>query len=159
MLVNGQGDAYWQNCPVGRGYEDPGWNMQCPMYDQWSRQPATSQCGYVPVPKVYPQMVNYVPQVSILPNIPCRQQQDWNYNSMCFNVDGEPCQYTEVIDLEDMMNNEKRKEKSRVAARTRRNKEMHIFAELTAALPARKEDVDQLDKASIMRPRHLLPAC
>ncbi|CAB3248811.1 unnamed protein product [Arctia plantaginis] len=48
-------------------------------------------------------------------------------------------------------NNEKRKEKSRVAARTRRNKEMHIFAELTAALPARKEDVDQLDKASIMR--------
>lgn len=48
-------------------------------------------------------------------------------------------------------NNEKRKEKSRVAARTRRNREMHIFAELSAALPARKEDVDQLDKASVMR--------
>lgn len=48
-------------------------------------------------------------------------------------------------------NNEKRKEKSRVAARCRRTKEMQIFAELTAALPARKEDVEQLDKASVMR--------
>ncbi|KAH9630795.1 hypothetical protein HF086_001023 [Spodoptera exigua] len=48
-------------------------------------------------------------------------------------------------------NNEKRKEKSRVAARCRRTKEMQIFAELTAALPARKEEVEQLDKASVMR--------
>lgn len=133
MLVNGQGDAYFQNCPVSRGCEDQGWNMQCPMYDQWSKQSVTNQSCYgnidqnfaspsmqcyknvplvpystvqyypVPVPKVYPQVVNYVPQVSLLPNVPCRQQQDWNYDSMCFNVDGEPCQYTEVIDLEDMM--------------------------------------------------------
>ncbi|XP_059058214.1 hypoxia-inducible factor 1-alpha-like [Achroia grisella] len=48
-------------------------------------------------------------------------------------------------------NNEKRKEKSRVAARCRRNKEMQIFTELTAALPAKKEEVEQLDKASVMR--------
>ncbi|CAH0728243.1 unnamed protein product, partial [Brenthis ino] len=48
-------------------------------------------------------------------------------------------------------NNEKRKEKSRVAARCRRTKEMQIFAELTAALPAKKEEVEQLDKASVMR--------
>ncbi|XP_041969857.1 hypoxia-inducible factor 1-alpha-like isoform X2 [Aricia agestis] len=48
-------------------------------------------------------------------------------------------------------NNEKRKEKSRVAARCRRTKEVQIFAELTAALPAKKEEVEQLDKASIMR--------
>ncbi|RVE47261.1 hypothetical protein evm_008058 [Chilo suppressalis] len=48
-------------------------------------------------------------------------------------------------------NNEKRKEKSRVAARCRRTKEMQIFNELTAALPARKEEVEQLDKASVMR--------
>ncbi|KAM3962492.1 hypoxia-inducible factor 1-alpha isoform 2-T2 [Aphomia sociella] len=48
-------------------------------------------------------------------------------------------------------NNEKRKEKSRVAARCRRNKEMEIFTELTAALPAKKEEVEQLDKASVMR--------
>ncbi|XP_052744101.1 hypoxia-inducible factor 1-alpha isoform X2 [Bicyclus anynana] len=48
-------------------------------------------------------------------------------------------------------NNEKRKEKSRVAARCRRTKEMQIFSELTAALPAKKEEVEQLDKASVMR--------
>ncbi|CAF4799209.1 unnamed protein product [Pieris macdunnoughi] len=48
-------------------------------------------------------------------------------------------------------NNEKRKEKSRVAARCRRTKEMQIFNELTAALPAKKEEVEQLDKASVMR--------
>ncbi|XP_060805046.1 hypoxia-inducible factor 1-alpha isoform X2 [Amyelois transitella] len=48
-------------------------------------------------------------------------------------------------------NNEKRKEKSRVAARCRRTKEMQIFTELTAALPAKKEEVEQLDKASVMR--------
>lgn len=38
-----------------------------------------------------------------------------------------------------------------MAARCRRTKEMQIFAELTAALPAKKEEVEQLDKASIMR--------
>ncbi|XP_050671992.1 uncharacterized protein LOC126970235 isoform X3 [Leptidea sinapis] len=48
-------------------------------------------------------------------------------------------------------NNEKRKEKSRVAARCRRTKEMQIFAEMTAALPAKKEMVEQLDKSSVMR--------
>lgn len=48
-------------------------------------------------------------------------------------------------------NNEKRKEKSRVAARCRRTKEMQIFSELTTALPAKKEEVEQLDKASVMR--------
>ncbi|GBP67794.1 Protein similar [Eumeta japonica] len=50
-----------------------------------------------------------------------------------------------------LRNNEKRKEKSRVAARCRRTKEMQLFADLTAALPARREEVEQLDKASIMR--------
>lgn len=38
-----------------------------------------------------------------------------------------------------------------MAARCRRTKEMQIFAELTAALPAKKEEVEQLDKASVMR--------
>lgn len=48
-------------------------------------------------------------------------------------------------------NNEKRKEKSRDAARTRRSRETEIFADLGEALPLSKEDVDQLDKASVMR--------
>lgn len=47
--------------------------------------------------------------------------------------------------------NEKRKEKSRDAARCRRSRETEIFNELGEVLPLRKEDVDQLDKASVMR--------
>lgn len=48
-------------------------------------------------------------------------------------------------------NNEKRKEKSRDAARCRRSRETEIFSELAQILPLRKEDVNQLDKASVMR--------
>lgn len=47
--------------------------------------------------------------------------------------------------------NEKRKEKSRDAARCRRSRETEIFTELAHVLPLRREDVDQLDKASVMR--------
>lgn len=47
--------------------------------------------------------------------------------------------------------NEKRKEKSRDAARCRRSRETEIFNELGEVLPIKKEDVDQLDKASVMR--------
>lgn len=48
-------------------------------------------------------------------------------------------------------NNEKRKEKSRDAARCRRSRETEIFTDLAQALPLSKESVAQLDKASIMR--------
>lgn len=48
-------------------------------------------------------------------------------------------------------NNEKRKEKSRDAARCRRSRESDIFYDLAASLPLQKEEVDHLDKASIMR--------
>lgn len=48
-------------------------------------------------------------------------------------------------------NNEKRKEKSRDAARCRRSKETEIFSELSQALPLHIDDVNQLDKASVMR--------
>ncbi|XP_055543814.1 protein similar [Wyeomyia smithii] len=52
---------------------------------------------------------------------------------------------------EKRRNNEKRKEKSRDAARCRRSRETEIFQELAALLPMRQEDVDHLDKASVMR--------
>lgn len=48
-------------------------------------------------------------------------------------------------------NNEKRKERSRDAARCRRSKETDIFAELAAALPIEQEQAAHLDKASVMR--------
>ncbi|XP_063613787.1 protein similar-like [Penaeus indicus] len=48
-------------------------------------------------------------------------------------------------------NSEKRKEKSRDAARCRRGKESEIFTELANALPLPAQTVSQLDKASVMR--------
>lgn len=48
-------------------------------------------------------------------------------------------------------NNEKRKEKSRDAARCRRSRESEIFNELSSTLPLKAEEVEHLDKTSIMR--------
>jgi hypothetical protein len=48
-------------------------------------------------------------------------------------------------------NNEKRKEKSRDAARCRRSRETEIFTELANTLPLKQDEVDHLDKASVMR--------
>lgn len=48
-------------------------------------------------------------------------------------------------------NNEKRKEKSRDAARCRRSRETEIFTDLGNALPLPQDQVSQLDKASVMR--------
>lgn len=52
---------------------------------------------------------------------------------------------------EKRRNNEKRKEKSRDAARCRRSRETEIFQDLAGLLPMRQEDVEHLDKASVMR--------
>ncbi|XP_049788557.1 protein similar isoform X1 [Schistocerca nitens] len=48
-------------------------------------------------------------------------------------------------------NSEKRKEKSRDAARCRRSRETEIFTNLAQALPLPQAAISQLDKASIMR--------
>ncbi|XP_055879231.1 hypoxia-inducible factor 1-alpha-like isoform X2 [Biomphalaria glabrata] len=48
-------------------------------------------------------------------------------------------------------NTEKRKEKSRDAARCRRGKETEVFTELASCLPITESVCSQLDKASIMR--------
>ncbi|XP_053614002.1 hypoxia-inducible factor 1-alpha-like isoform X2 [Plodia interpunctella] len=165
MLVNGDHGSFQ---PINQ-YEESRWNSYPRLEPQWPVQNVCNQSrdyveppaqcyNYVnQVPQFYPQgyqppVFRYVqPPQPIIPNLPCHQVQQWNYNTMCFDVDGQPCQYTGMVDLEDFMNNEKRKEKSRVAARCRRTKEMQIFTELTAALPAKKEEVEQLDKASVMR--------
>nr|CAI5864623.1 unnamed protein product [Callosobruchus analis] len=69
------------------------------------------------------------------------------YANGCYNT----CQFVEMGDMEDFMNNEKRKEKSRDAARCRRSKETEIFTDLAKALPLTNEQISQLDKASVMR--------
>jgi hypoxia-inducible factor 1 alpha len=56
-----------------------------------------------------------------------------------------------VILLIFFRNNEKRKEKSRDAARSRRSKETEVFTDLATVLPVPQEQVSQLDKASVMR--------
>ena len=48
-------------------------------------------------------------------------------------------------------NSEKRKEKSRDAARCRRGKETEVFLELASSLPLQDSVTGQLDKASVMR--------
>ncbi|KAK6635911.1 hypothetical protein RUM44_001165 [Polyplax serrata] len=48
-------------------------------------------------------------------------------------------------------NSEKRKEKSRDAARCRRSRETEIFSDLANGLPLRQTVIGQLDKASVMR--------
>lgn len=48
-------------------------------------------------------------------------------------------------------NNEKRKEKSRDAARCRRSRETEIFTELATSLPMKADEIEHLDKASVMR--------
>uniref|UniRef100_A0AAG5CSU2 Uncharacterized protein n=1 Tax=Anopheles atroparvus TaxID=41427 RepID=A0AAG5CSU2_ANOAO len=52
---------------------------------------------------------------------------------------------------EKRRNNEKRKEKSRDAARCRRSRETEIFQDLASLLPMPVEEVEHLDKASVMR--------
>lgn len=52
---------------------------------------------------------------------------------------------------EKRRNSEKRKEKSRDAARCRRSRETEIFTDLAKALPMPQSTISQLDKASIMR--------
>ncbi|ETN58582.1 hypothetical protein AND_009825 [Anopheles darlingi] len=82
---------------------------------------------------------------------PCQGPPPWNY-AHCYGYYGQDaCPYVNMVDMEDFMNNEKRKEKSRDAARCRRSRETEIFQDLASLLPMAQEEVDHLDKASVMR--------
>lgn len=133
MFIDGFPGGILPHCSVVGQFEEIGWNLQCPVSGQWSKKPENvcgfgvynqnyvkypTQCyrnnpyAYVPdavAPVVYnaPQNVyqnpmRYVPQ-PMVPNLPCHEKQDWDYNNMCFNVNGQPCQYTNIVDLEDFM--------------------------------------------------------
>lgn len=121
MFLNGYQEGVAQ-CPV---LQDPGWAVQCPMGNQWIQQ-QTNQYNYSRFKNyIYPmrglsqqcyggvfyqdRVQGYATQIrpvqeQLVPNLPCNQRnQQWDYNSMCYNVDGQPCQYTNVVDLEDFM--------------------------------------------------------
>ncbi|XP_056638030.1 hypoxia-inducible factor 1-alpha-like isoform X1 [Diorhabda sublineata] len=86
--------------------------------------------------------------------VPCQNDNHYDYGR-CFdyyqNGVYNVCRFVEVGDIEDFMNNEKRKEKSRNAARCRRSKETELYYDLASALPFTTEQISQLDKASVMR--------
>ncbi|GJQ81426.1 hypothetical protein Trydic_g18288 [Trypoxylus dichotomus] len=101
-----------------------------------------------------PRIVCPVRPNGLLARLPCKTNENWNYNQCfsyyangCYNT----CQFVDVIDIEDFMNNEKRKEKSREAARCRRSRETEIFNDISQVLPLSPQQIGQLDKASIMR--------
>ncbi|CAH1164562.1 unnamed protein product [Phaedon cochleariae] len=86
--------------------------------------------------------------------LPCQVDEQYQYDQCysyyangCFNT----CQFVQLGDMEDFMNHERRKEKSRDAARSRRSRETEIFTDLAKVLPLANDQVSLLDKASIMR--------
>ncbi|XP_055300889.1 protein similar isoform X2 [Sitodiplosis mosellana] len=88
---------------------------------------------------------------ALLSYAPCQGPRPWNF-AQCYGFYGQPaCSMLKIIDMEDFMNNEKRKEKSRDAARCRRSRETEIFTELGDTLPVRKDELENLDKSSVMR--------
>ncbi|KAL4708271.1 hypothetical protein ACJJTC_016320 [Scirpophaga incertulas] len=111
-------------CAVMAEYRGGGWGSQCTVVGQWNTQPhmgfsdyqscqnsvpfyrnICNTAHYYPVSvsqQLHPPHEYLQPQQPVL-NLPCHQNQPWDYSTMCFNVDGQPCAYTDVVDLEDFM--------------------------------------------------------
>ncbi|KAI4489826.1 hypothetical protein M0804_004008 [Polistes exclamans] len=108
---------------------------------KWLECPVSDYCP------LYDKNFSYICTNNILP--PCLN--DNNYLWMEYS---NPWNYFSMEDerlMEDYLSNEKRKERSRDAARCRRSKETDIFTELAAALPISQDQAAHLDKASVMR--------
>lgn len=112
LLANQAAGWAVQSPEIGHGQ----WNAQPPdvtygVYKQSFCEPPVQcdtyynnvQCGYYPPQPQYYRPVQMAPSRPMIPDLPCHQNQQWDYNSMCYNVDGQPCQYTNVVDLEDFM--------------------------------------------------------
>ncbi|XP_046750846.1 protein similar isoform X2 [Diprion similis] len=115
---------------------------------QWLRCPAT-QCPMI-LPDGYE---GFRPSDEPL-SYPCLREpfneSGFYYGENTAHLTLADCEYNERYD-EDSLSNEKRKEKSRDAARCRRSKETNIFTALANALPVPIEQAAHLDKASVMR--------
>ncbi|XP_050444881.1 uncharacterized protein LOC126848222 isoform X2 [Cataglyphis hispanica] len=129
--------------------DDPKWSSDwlrdnCPELfnfcseERWLRCPASDRCPLYDTS--YAHGASAVLPPCLYENLQAGYSDNWYYD------------YAEDEQLaEDYLNNEKRKERSRDAARCRRSKETDIFAELAAALPIEQEQAAHLDKASVMR--------
>nr|XP_034192660.1 protein similar-like isoform X1 [Osmia lignaria] len=139
-LTNRQFDDASTNDFARTGWIDARFCQNCPdlfafcTEERWLQCPASDRCPLYNDTGYYSFGRN-----NVLP--PCFYedlQQEYGYNE------------DEQL-LEDYLSNEKRKEKSRDAARCRRSKETDIFTELAAALPVASDQAAHLDKASVMR--------
>lgn len=93
--------------PDNRMCTHSGYNSNYPTNQCYNNDPNPYSVAapYYPPQEVYnlgDVQVGYLRQ-PVIPNLPCQQSQQWDYSSMCYNVDGQPCQYTNVVDLEDFM--------------------------------------------------------
>ncbi|XP_046434709.1 protein similar isoform X2 [Neodiprion fabricii] len=115
---------------------------------QWLRCPAT-QC-----PMLLADGYEGFGRSGEPPTYPCLQdpfnESGFYYGENTSHLTLADCEYSQRYD-EDSLSNEKRKEKSRDAARCRRSKETNIFTALANALPVPIEQAAHLDKASVMR--------
>ncbi|XP_011696892.1 PREDICTED: uncharacterized protein LOC105455341 [Wasmannia auropunctata] len=122
----GPGNWYCNDCPELFNFcSEERW-LQCPVSDRCPLYDTSYAYG-----------------APVLP--PCMYESGYNDN------DNWHYGYVEDEQLEDYLSNEKRKERSRDAARCRRSRETDIFTELAAALPVAPEQTALLDKASVMR--------
>ncbi|XP_045466731.1 hypoxia-inducible factor 1-alpha isoform X2 [Harmonia axyridis] len=137
-----------ESVPPDRGFEDFGCSF--PIYD-------TGSVPYFPNETENGRYVNFERENENFflsgenPSsvFPCEYSSICDYNNVLRVLD--VCKQRKLGEKLKKWNNEKRKEKSRDAARCRRSKETEIFADLAAAIPVSQEQVSQLDKASIMR--------
>ncbi|KYN01325.1 Hypoxia-inducible factor 1-alpha [Cyphomyrmex costatus] len=102
--------------------------------ERWLQCPASDHCPLYDTSNAY--------DMPVLP--PCMYENGYYDNWHYDYVEDEQL-------LENYLSNEKRKERSRDAARCRRSRETDIFTELAAALPVAPEQAALLDKASVMR--------
>ncbi|XP_076380332.1 HIF-1 transcription factor component sima isoform X1 [Megalopta genalis] len=119
-------ESFCNGCPQSFGFCSE---------EQWLQCPASDRCPIFGT--------SYSPYATdLLP--PCAYE---DFRNDCWQYG---CNEDEQL-LEDYLSNEKRKEKSRDAARYRRSKETDIFTELATALPIPTDQAAHLDKASVMR--------
>ncbi|XP_063991616.1 hypoxia-inducible factor 1-alpha-like isoform X2 [Diachasmimorpha longicaudata] len=119
-------EAQWLTCPV----------TNCPVFDDTTRGQGWNW-----------NLTPAYPNVRLDRSLEECQVYRGNYGGYCPLVNDDE----DGQSFEDYLNNEKRKEKSRDAARCRRSRETDIFAELAAELPISQEQAQHLDKASVMR--------
>lgn len=96
--------------------------------------------SWIPVEKLFTRWITWLVNI------------DWSnmFESNNYNIIAPPMAAVDAP-MRSSRNTEKRRERSKVAARCRRGKESEIFTELSNCLPVSESSKANMDKASIMR--------